>query len=140
MNPEHKSLHFKSLSSSLATKSKRFWTQWWKKWPPLSVSSFIFLHLFHIIFCGGGCWWDLVPKSCPPLANPWIIARQASLSMILSRKEYWNGLPLPFPGDLPNPGIETTSPVLQADFFFFFFFFYHWATREAPHIMFHKSL
>ena len=23
--------------------------------------------------------------------------------------EYWNGLPFPFPGDLPNPGIEPRS-------------------------------
>ena len=27
----------------------------------------------------------------------------------------WNGLPLPSPGDLPNPGIEPRSSILQAD-------------------------
>ena len=32
-----------------------------------------------------------------------------------STQEYWNGLPCPPPGDLPNPGIEPRSPVLQAD-------------------------
>ena len=35
-------------------------------------------------------------------------------------QEYWNGLPFPPPWDLPNPGIEPTSPVspaLQADSF-----------------------
>ena len=31
------------------------------------------------------------------------------------RQEYWNGLPFPSPGDLPNPGIEPRSPALQAD-------------------------
>ena len=31
------------------------------------------------------------------------------------REEYWSGLPCPPPGDLPNPGIETVSPALQAD-------------------------
>ena len=31
------------------------------------------------------------------------------------RQEYWNGLPLPSPGDLPNPGIKLWSPALQAD-------------------------
>ena len=31
------------------------------------------------------------------------------------RQEYWSGLSFPFPGDLPNPGIEPGSPVLQAD-------------------------
>ena len=32
-----------------------------------------------------------------------------------SRQEYWSGLPLPSPGDLPNPGIEPGSPALEAD-------------------------
>ena len=29
--------------------------------------------------------------------------------------EYWSGQPIPSPRDLPNPGIEPGSPVLQAD-------------------------
>ena len=37
------------------------------------------------------------------------------LSMEISRQEYWSGLPFPSPGDLPNPGIESGSPALQAD-------------------------
>ena len=28
---------------------------------------------------------------------------------------YWSGLPFPFLGDVPNPGIEFRSPALQAD-------------------------
>ena len=43
------------------------------------------------------------------------VARQAPLSMGLSRQEYWSGLPFPSPGNLPNPGIEPGSPALQAD-------------------------
>ena len=35
--------------------------------------------------------------------------------MGFSRQEYWSGVPLPSPGDLPNPGIEPGSPALQAD-------------------------
>ena len=38
--------------------------------------------------------------------------------MGFSRQEYWSGLTFPPPGDLPDPGIEPTSPVaraLQAD-------------------------
>ena len=31
------------------------------------------------------------------------------------RQTYWGGLPLPAPGDLPNSGIESRSPALQAD-------------------------
>ena len=32
-------------------------------------------------------------------------------------KESWSGLPFPFPGDLPDPGIEPGFPSLQADAF-----------------------
>ena len=32
--------------------------------------------------------------------------------MEFSRQEFWSGLPLPSPGDLPDPGIETASPAL----------------------------
>ena len=46
---------------------------------------------------------------------PWTIACQAPMSMEFSRQECWSGLPFPPPGDLPTPGIEPTSPALQAD-------------------------
>ena len=45
----------------------------------------------------------------------WTVALQAPLSMRFSRQEYWSGLPCPPPRDLPNPGIETRPPTLQAD-------------------------
>ena len=48
-------------------------------------------------------------------ATPWTVAYQAPWSMGFSRQEYWSGLPFPSPGDLPNPGIEPRSPVLQTD-------------------------
>ena len=35
--------------------------------------------------------------------------------MEVYRPEYWSGYPFPSPGDLPNPGIEPRSPILQAD-------------------------
>ena len=44
-------------------------------------------------------------------------AHQAPLSMGFSRQEYWSGLPFPPPRDLPDPGIETTSPALTGRFF-----------------------
>ena len=47
--------------------------------------------------------------------TPWTVALQVPLSMEFSRQEYWSGLPLSSPGDLPNPGIEPRSPSLQAD-------------------------
>ena len=62
-------------------------------------------------------------------ATPWTIR-----SMEFSRQEYWNGLPFPFPGHLPNPGIEPQSPALQADCLT------SWATREEKYTIFHGIL
>ena len=45
----------------------------------------------------------------------WTVAYQAPPSMGFSRQEYWSGLPFPSPGDLPNPGIESRSPPLEAE-------------------------
>ena len=45
-------------------------------------------------------------------ATPWTVVYQALLSMGFSRQKYWSGLPLPSPGDLPDPGIEPGSPTL----------------------------
>ena len=68
-------------------------------------------HCIHSISDGGG----LVSKLCPTLATPCAVASQSPLSMGFSRQEYWSGLPLPSPADLPNPGIKPGSPTLQAD-------------------------
>ena len=51
------------------------------------------------------------------LRNPMDCNPPAPLSMKFSQQEYWSGLPFPPPGDLPDPGIETGSPSLQADSF-----------------------
>jgi len=48
-------------------------------------------------------------------ATPWTVAPQAPPYMGLSRQEYWSGLPFPSLGDIPDPGIEPSSPALQAD-------------------------
>ena len=62
---------------------------------------------------GGG----LVSKLCLMcLAIPWSVACQAPLSMGFSRQEYWSGLPVSSPGDLPDPEIEPGSPELQANY------------------------
>ena len=53
------------------------------------------------------------------------LAHQAPLSMEFSRQEYWSGLPFPFPGDLPDLGIEPWSPALKTDTFTI------WTNREA---------
>ena len=52
-------------------------------------------------------------SSCVQLfVTPWTIACQAPLSIGFSWQEYWNGLPYPPPGDLPDPGIKPASPGL----------------------------
>ena len=45
----------------------------------------------------------------------WTAAHQAPLPMGFSRQEYWSRLPLPPPGDHPDPGIEPGSPSLRTD-------------------------
>ena len=50
-------------------------------------------------------------------AAPWTVACQAPLSRGFSRQEHWNALPFPSSGDLPDPGIEPTSPALAGGFF-----------------------
>ena len=40
---------------------------------------------------------------------------QTPPSMGFPRQVTWSGLPFPSPGDLPDPGIEPTSPAWQAD-------------------------
>ena len=81
--------------------AKRLWNKWF------SVTGLSYLY-------------EWVPCTQPYLteATPWTVARQAPLSVGFPRQRYWSGLPFPPPGDLPDPGIEPTSPVspgLQMD-------------------------
>ena len=75
---------------------------------------------------GGGYTWRYMLCCCAQYsvtydsATPQTVARQAPLSMGLSRQEHWSGLPFPTPGDLPNPGIKPeslVSPALAGGFF-----------------------
>ena len=50
-------------------------------------------------------------------ATLWTIGHQAPLFMAFSKQEYWSGLPLPSPGNLPNQGIKLKSPALAGRFF-----------------------
>ena len=54
-------------------------------------------------------------------ANPWTIAHQTLLSMEFFRQKYWNSLPFPNPGNIPDPGIQLASPAcpeLAGKFFY----------------------
>ena len=70
------------------------------------------------ILCSMVC--CLVAQLCPDSVNLWTVALQVPLSVGFPRHEYRSGLPLPSPGDLPDPGIETVSlayPALAGRFF-----------------------
>ena len=58
---------------------------------------------------------------CLTLCNPIDYSLPGSSAhRIFSRQEYWNGLPFPTLGDLPNPGLKPASlasPVLLGSFF-----------------------
>ena len=56
-----------------------------------------------------------VAQSCLTLCDPMDCSLPGSSIMGFPRQEYWNGLPFPSPGNLPNPGIEPESPALQAN-------------------------
>ena len=46
--------------------------------------------------------------------TPWTLVHQAPLSIELSRREYWSGLPFPPPGGLLNQGIKPVCPASPA--------------------------
>ena len=55
----------------------------------------------------------LFAQLCPPLCDP--MDRSPSGSSVHGILQARSELPWPPPGDLPNPGIKSTSPALQAD-------------------------
>ena len=72
------------------------------------------LNLKQITFHSGGWKWKLL-SYVQVFVTPWVVARQAPLSIWFPRQEHWSGLPFSSLGDLSNPGIESTSAALQAD-------------------------
>ena len=70
---------------------------------------------------------SLLLQSCLTLCDLMDVARQAPLSLGLSRQEYWSGLPFPPPGHLPKLGIEPGLLHWEADSLL------SGATREVPY-------
>ena len=71
----------------------------------------------------------------------WAVAHQSPLSMELSRREYWSGLPCPPPGGPPHPGIEprsSTAPALQGYVVTLYLFIHSTVSRHLVH--FHLSV
>ena len=80
------------------------------------------IYRFWRLGCGTSMGRGILYSACAQLLShvwlfttPWTVAHQAPLSMEFSRQEYWSGLPVPSPGDVPDPGIKPRSPALQAD-------------------------
>ena len=87
---------------------------WSRVFVTLTIQHFLF-HLLYSVSAEGVTYMKvkaLVAQSYPTLCNPMDCS---PLSMGFSRQEYWSGLPLPSPENLPNPGIKPGSPALQAD-------------------------
>ena len=74
----------------------------------------ILCHIYDIIY-NNYIWYNLFYIYIYIYIYDICTAHQAPLSMGFSRQEYWSGLPFPFPGDLPNPGMDPGSPALQVD-------------------------
>ena len=85
----------------------------------------MFLLMWHImkhkttyeIFLPKCCCCLVVELCLTSFLTPWTVVCQVPLSMGFPKQEYWNGVPFPSPGGLPNPGIEPTSPALADGFF-----------------------
>ena len=59
----------------------------------------------------------LVTQHVQLFVTPWTVARLLPLLMGFYRQEYWSGLPFSSPGDHPDPGNRSMSPVLGGRFF-----------------------
>ena len=74
------------------------------------VDSLALLHR-HAVLCASlftHVWLFVTPRT---------VTLQAPLSIGILRQEYWSGLPCTPPENLPDPGIEPESSVLQADLY-----------------------
>ena len=70
--------------------------------PDISLSM-IMSRAIHVAACGIiYSFYGWVTFHCQSVSCS-VMSHQAPLSMEFSRQEYWSGLPLPSPGDLPNP-------------------------------------
>ena len=57
----------------------------------------------------------LVTQLCPTLCDPMNCSPPDSTVHGILQARILEWVAIPFPGDLPNPGIEPRSPALQAD-------------------------
>ena len=78
--------------------------------------------------CAGFPWAFALPSTAAAQGNQPMISELRAVTLVPGLEpnarnagekrlgqEYWSGLPFPSPGDLPDPGIEPSSPTLEAD-------------------------
>ena len=70
-----------------------------------------FYHIISLCVCVCVCVRACVRSVMSDSAAPWMVGRQAPLSMELSRPEYMDVLPFPTLGDLPHPEIKIVPCV-----------------------------
>ena len=87
--------------------------------PKFSVCLFDWFLVWQLVDVSSYSWSTHEKWSCFSrfwlFATPWTIACQAPPCMGFSKQEHWSGLPFPSPVDLPDPGIKSGSPSVQAD-------------------------
>ena len=96
------------------------------------------LHVFHCFQRKFGssfrCWiHSISTQLCLTLCGLWTVACQTPLSTEFFRQEFWNGLPFPTPGDLPDLRIEPSANdwlVLPILLLFGYYFLLPWWLRR----------
>ena len=96
-------LHLWSRNSTSRYIPKRFKVGTW-----LDICMLVFIAASHIITK------VLIAQSCLTLCSP-MSCNLPDCPWNSPGKEYWSGLPCPFPGNVPDPGIKFGSSALQAD-------------------------
>ena len=117
-----KYIYIREYSATIGCYGPNLYIIKWNLYPSVwNLSWLRYMHHLEGPCCAGLC---VLTQLCPTLCRLkglWtLIVHQDSLSMEISRQEYWNELPFPAPGNLPNPGIEPaslSSPALEGRFF-----------------------
>ena len=79
----------------------------------------VFICCFALYFVGFVHWFyikkELFTQSRPAPCKPMDCSPSGSSVHWILQARLWSGLPFPYPGHLPDPGIKPRSPALQAD-------------------------
>ena len=104
----HLTMHFKMINVVQFILCIFYYS--WKKRALIIIIGFLCLLIMLMYWDGDLC--CVLSCSVQLFVTPWTVTHQAPLSMGFPRQEYCSGLLFPSLGDLPNPGIEPTSPTM----------------------------